>query len=561
MRKICFPLLFTLIATISHAQTTYRLPLDVPPLLSANFGELRNNHFHTGVDFKTYGVGKDVFAVADGFVSRVKIAPGGYGLALYINHPNGHTTVYAHLESYSKRIEEYIKQKQYALESFEIDVSLKQGEITVQKGELIALSGNSGSSGGAHLHFEIRDTKTEDPVDVLNFLDSYIRDTQSPTISGIAFYPIGNNGVVNGKTKPAYLPVNKNKSGSYTDLNLPVYAWGKIGVGVRAFDKMNGTSNIYGVKKVNFLVDGKLLFQSKIDRFSFAKSRMINSFIDFSMWQNNRSFYMKSFVERGNTLPFYKTVNEGYLYINSERDYYCSYQLEDHYGNTTNYSFVIKGKRQTIPDPPRCENYMSPVANNGYYSSDFMLNIPTGNLYSDLCYTHKSESSSAFFSDAVRINDNPIALIDKAVVWIKLKKYPSKGFSKLGVVKVDTPENIHWVGGVYKNDGFEFEVNELGGQYAIDEDTVPPTISVRYPENWTLKKRISIRLTDDKSGIGFYKGEIDGRYALFTHDIKSDYYYYDFDDTRLTKNQKHTLKFLAKDKAGNTDIYSVEFYY
>ena len=197
----------------AEVQAQYGEPLKIPPHLSANFGELRNNHFHSGIDFKTQQViNKPVYAVADGFVSRISVSPSGYGLAIYINHPEmNQTSVYGHLNSFSTQISEYVEEKQYELESFRVDIHLKPDEIPVLKGEQIALSGNTGSSGGPHLHFEIRDTKTQSPLDPLQYVAQNVKDTQKPDLRGIAFYPINQQGVINGATVPTRLTISKSK--------------------------------------------------------------------------------------------------------------------------------------------------------------------------------------------------------------------------------------------------------------------------------------------------------------------------------------------------------------
>ncbi|VBB45705.1 conserved hypothetical protein [uncultured Paludibacter sp.] len=532
-------------------------PLNIPPLLSANFGDLRNNHFHSGLDFKTQTVvNKPVFAVADGYISRINISSGGYGLALYIDHPNGYTTVYGHLNSFSKKIADYAKQKQYENESFAIDIQLPPNEIPVKRGEQIALSGNTGGSGGPHLHFEVRDTKTEEPIDGMNFIGKILTDTQAPEIRGIAFYPIQGKSVINNGSIPIYTRIpEKSKTKKI------ITAWGKIGVGVKAFDRMNGTTNTYGVKYIRLFVDGRKIFSSTINQFSFDKTRMINSFIDFEEWRRNKSFYMKSFVEQGNALTVYDNINNGYININEERNYQLRYELEDHYGNKTTHSFSIKGQKTTVPTQTNCENYMSPVVNNGFYSADFTLNIPIGNLYTDICYTHNKIQSQKYYSDIHQVNNKPIPLNKNGKIWIKLKKDIGGNISQMGIISIDKNGKEEWKGGTYKDGGFETSINELGGRYAIDIDTINPIVAPQSSSLWIQKKRIIIQVTDDKSGITFYRGEIDGKYALFTHDVKSKLYFYEFDDERLMKGQKHTLSFTAMDAAGNQSVYKNEFLY
>jgi homoserine dehydrogenase len=339
----------------AEVEQNYTPPLKIDLRLSANFGELRDSHFHSGIDIKTNGsVNQPVYAVADGYISRISVSPGGFGRALYIDHPDGHTTVYGHLNAFSPNIAEYAEQKQYELERFRIDLFPTPNELPVKKGEQIALSGNTGSSGGPHLHFEVRDTRTQDPLDVLDFFGNAVVDTQKPDIRGIAFYPVKGKGAINGSNTPLRLTITKNKAGTPLPPGNTISAWGRIGVGVKAYDRMNGQNNIYGIKHVRLFVDEQLVFRSTINRFSFSKTRMLNSFVDFEEVRNRNSYYMKSFVEPGNTLPFYETVNNGFIDIDEERAYRLRYELEDYHGNTLVYPFVVNGIRQPIPPPETC---------------------------------------------------------------------------------------------------------------------------------------------------------------------------------------------------------------
>ena len=405
-------LLLLMVHTSGFAQ--YAEPLNIPPALSAGFGELRNNHFHSGIDFKTQQVvNKPVFAVADGYISRISVSPGGYGLALYIDHPEqGHTTVYGHLNSFSKQIAEYVENKQYENESYRVNLNLEPHEIPVVKGQQIALSGNTGSSGGPHLHFEVRDRETQGPLDPLQYVAQNIRDTQSPDLSGIAFYPIPSQGVVNGISTPTRLNIGKSKAGNPLPLQKKITAWGKIGVGVKAYDKMNGQNNIYGVKHIRLFVDDSLRFSSTINEYLFEETRIMNSFVDFEDWRNNKSFFMKSYIEPGNKLRIYNGDHDGYININEERAYPMRYELEDHHGNITTFSFTVDGKLQTIGNNPICENLMAWQGNNRYADYDFMLSIPKGNLYTDFCFQHTStmDVSNKYYSDIHEVNNKPIPL-------------------------------------------------------------------------------------------------------------------------------------------------------
>ncbi len=565
MKKIAMLLLayfvFTLNALTQSAN--YTPPLQIPPSLSANFADLRNNHFHSGLDYRTqYAVNKPVFSIADGYVSRINVSPGGYGLALYITHPaTGHTSVYGHLNAFSKKIADFIIRKQYEAESFRLDVNLKADEMPVKRNEQIALSGNTGSSGGPHLHFEIRDTKSEEPLDALDFLGHTIKDNIPPELHGIALYPIAGRGVLNGSQSAIRLNVGTSKSGGYAAPSQTLKTWGLIGAGVKASDRMNGTSNSFGVKQINLFVDEMLVFKSRITRFSFDKSRMINSFVDFEAWRNNKSFFMKSFVEPGNKLDFYTTINNGLVDINSERDYKFRYELIDHYGNKTNYTFVVKGVKQAVPTLEKCKNYMTTSVDNSYSDTDFSLSIPKDNLYADFCFVHTRVASQRYFSDVHRVGNRPVPLHKSGMIKVGLKRVAPVENSKYGVVRIDNKGVANWVGGTYRDGAIEVAINELGERYAVDIDTILPQITPQNPEQWAVKKRIVISLKDDKSGIGSFRGEINGKFVLFTHDVKSSLYTYIFDDTRLISGQNQELKFVATDGAGNKREYRYSFFY
>ncbi len=551
--------LIFLFSTLSSYSQLYRNPLTIPPALSGGFGELRNNHFHSGTDFKTQqAVNKPVLAVEDGYVSRISVSPGGYGLALYLDHPStGHTSVYAHLNSFSKEIADYVKEKQYEFENFSVNIYPESDMFPVKRGQQIALSGNTGSSGGPHLHFEIRDTKNEEPLDALDFIAA-IPDTRKPDLRGIAFYPVKTKGVVNGSYNPIRLNINKDGNGNPLGLGRTINAWGRIGVGVKAYDLMNDQNNIYGVKYIRLFVDNTRVFSSTINRFSFSETRMLNSFIDFVDWRKRRSFFMKSFVEPGNSLPFYETVNKGFIDINEEREYNLRYELEDHYGNTLSYKFTVNGKPQPLEKPDTCENWMAWKMNNSHIEMGFTINIPTGNLYHDLCFRYDHQKSSNYYSSIHHLHDNPVPLHNSADIWIKLNSDTLSNRNNYGIIKITENGSESWIGGKYNNGGVSASVRELGDYYAISADTQPPVITPISPENWSSQRRIRIRLTDNKSGIASFRGEINGKFVLFTHDLKSSVYTYNFDDSRLPKGEKLTLIFTATDDAGNKSEYRKE---
>lgn len=554
--------IFLIIYTVgTAAQIQYKSPLDIPLILSANFGELRPNHFHSGIDLKTAGViNKPVYSIEDGYVSRISVSPSGYGLAIYVNHTTGQTSVYGHINKFATKIAEYVKDKQYEKESFSVDITLDKDVFPVRKGDLIAYSGNTGSSGGPHVHFEIRDTETQEAQDPLVYYKDKINDSRPPLIKGIAFYPVNEKGAVDFSRDPSRKIITTLKNGNYAPLKDTVQAWGTIGVGVYADDRMDGTTNIYGVKKVRLYCDNIEIFSSDILNVNFGKTRMINSMTDFEYWSQKKIFYQKSFVEPGNKLPIYKTINNGYIDINEERIYNLRYELEDLYGNQTSYSFCVKGREQTIPQKKRCTQPMQWNEDNRYRSDNFSLTIPKDYLYDNLCFILKNRESEKHYSDIFIVNDARVPLHNFCDMSIKVINDTLTNKSQYGIVQINGG-NEYWVGGTYNNGNITARIRELGHTYAISSDTKPPVITPVQPARWVRNGEIRIRLSDNKSGIRSWKGTIDGNYALFTKDVKSPFYIYKFDSKRLKKGQNHKLVFTTTDGAGNSTSYEYEFRY
>ena len=533
-----------------------RKPMDIPVLLSGNFGELRSNHFHSGIDFKTQGVeGKPIHSVQDGYVSRISVSPWGYGNGLYITHPDGTTTVYGHLQKFSQKITAYLKEKQYEQESFNVNLSLTPDELPVKEGELVALSGNTGSSGGPHLHFEVRDTETEEPMDPIEYYKDLIKDTQAPKIQGIMVYSMPGKGVVNGSRRKLELKPVTAKNGKQT-LNGKIEAWGEIGLAVKGYDYMDNTSNIYGIKDITLTADSQVIFHSNLDRFAFDESRYLNSFTDFEEWKEHRSFYIKSFVDPGNRLRFIESLNRGILTIDEPRTYHLTYQLADAFGNTTQLSIQIEGKEQPIPevDTENTELFHW-WSDNRFGAKGIRLTIPKGNLYDDLYFRFSVKEDSTALGATHILHNKPVAFHKSAKLSLRLQTDTLDNKLQYGIVRLQNGRRS-WTGGVYRNGWVDTDIKETGS-YTLGQDLVPPTITPLNPATWVSKQAIALRLSDNLSGVQTYRGEIDGQYVLFEMNSKSVITYH-FDKERLARG-KHTLKLVVTDACGNQSTYTYPF--
>ena len=533
-----------------------RKPMDIPVLLSGNFGELRSNHFHSGIDFKTQGVeGKPIHSVQDGYVSRISVSPWGYGNGLYITHPDGTTTVYGHLQKFSQKITAYLKEKQYEQESFNVNLSLTPDELPVKEGELVALSGNTGSSGGPHLHFEVRDTETEEPIDPIEYYKDLIKDTQAPKIQGIMVYSMPGKGVVNGSRRKLELKPVTAKNGKQT-LTGKIEAWGEIGLAVKGYDYMDNTSNIYGIKDITLTADSQVIFHSNLDRFAFDESRYLNSFTDFEEWKEHRSFYIKSFVDPGNRLRFIESLNRGILTIDEPRTYHLTYQLADAFGNTTQLSIQIEGKEQPIPevDTENTELFHW-WSDNRFGAKGIRLTIPKGNLYDDLYFRYSVKEDSTALGATHILHNKPVAFHKSAKLSLRLQTDTLENKQQYGIVRLQNGRRS-WTGGVYRNGWVDADIKETGS-YTLGQDLVPPTITPLNPATWVSKQAIALRLSDNLSGVQTYRGEIDGQYVLFEMNSKSVITYH-FDKERLARG-KHTLKLVVTDACGNQSTYTYPF--
>ena len=326
---------------IDYPKDYFAVPLDIPMQLSGNFGELRNNHFHAGFDFRTQQKeGLPIFATANGHVSRIKISTYGYGKAVYIDHPNGYTTVYGHLQKGYGKIEEYIKKEQYKQQSYEIEVFPLPGELPVYKCDTIGISGNTGGSEGPHLHFEIRDTKSEKAINP-SYFGLTLKDTKRPFISSVVAYPINDSSNVNLSKRPVILGLSLQPDGTY--ISEKVKASGKIGFGIISADLDDVSYNNNGIFKVQSFYNGSPHFGYQFDTFSFDESRYINALIDFPRYKSTKQRVQKLFMNSPFPLSIIKTTAENGI-ISMVPNLAQSYRIEvsDYYQNKTSVAIPIE---------------------------------------------------------------------------------------------------------------------------------------------------------------------------------------------------------------------------
>ena len=525
-------------------------PLKIPLLMSANFGELRPNHFHSGIDLKTQGrTGLPVYAMDSGYVSRVVVSPWGFGRAVYIAHPSGLTTVYGHLERFAPFIDEIIRRQQYEQEEFSIDSEFAAGEIPVAKGDMIGYSGNAGSSGGPHLHLDIRDTETQDPMDPQEWLSSYITDDVAPEVRRLLFY--SHDGAMDNPTGRIERKAVRNASGGYT-IGDPVPVWGDVSFGIEAYDRMTGTANKYGVHQVDLYIDDSLFFSTYIYRYSFDETRYINSFTD-------EGKIMRTYVAPGNRLEsIYKQVeNRGIFHVDEERIYRCRYALTDYYGNCSYLDFSLLGKLQEPAEPRKSGVYFSYAVDNLYKKDDFGIFVPAGALYENLDFTRRKIASSRYCSDIHEIAPDEVSLHRSAEMSIRLTADTLANKSQYYLVRLKNNKR-HAVNGEYDNGWYKAKVRNFGS-YAVAVDSVRPEITPVAPERWEARGIVTLKISDDESGLNSYRGEIDGKFVLFELDGKTGRISYRLESNRVKKGSEHDLRLTVTDMCGNEQIYTHSF--
>jgi len=516
-------------------------PFDFPLLLSGNFGELRANHFHGGVDFKTQGVvGKPIRCIADGYISRVTVTPGGYGQAVYITHDNGLTSVYGHLHQFMTEVEKVVEAYQYENETFAVDLKFGPERFPLKQGEVFALAGNEGYSFGPHLHMEIRRTDTGEYIDPLQFYTGRIKDTTAPRATHVILYPQAGKGVVAGSSQKKIVPLDAP--------GTPVEAWGKIAAGIKAYDYMDGTSNSYGVRSVTLYVDSVEVFRSTVDGFLPDENRMINAWTDYEEYATRSSWFMRSWILPGNTWRMLQADEDGgVVTINEERPYVFRYVLEDLYGNRRTYRFTVQGKEQAIEPLQRGNHYLKWNQGNVVQQPGMELVIPKGMLYDDVDLNCKVIADSLDISFDYQLHDHPVPLHAGCPLVIGVRNYPVTDMSKYYVVRKHKGRKAS-AGGYFEEGFMHANIRELG-TYSVAIDTVAPRIVPLNKPQWKTGN-IQFKIRDAETGIKEYKVYIDGQFALFKFSSKNARLSH-VHPGRMKKGVPHRMEVVITDYCGN----------
>lgn len=561
MRATIFGLLFlistALISQENYPQDAFRSPLDIPLILAGTFGELRSNHFHSGIDIKTQQrEGLKTYAIADGVVTRIKVSLWGYGKVLYVAHPNGYTSVYGHLQKFSPKIEAYVNKIQYEKKSYEIEVFPDFDELKLEKGEVIAYTGNTGGSSGPHLHFEIRSSVSEKPTNPLLYgLD--IKDNTLPILSNLYVYPLDQNSQVNQSNDKIELKFSKQSDGSF--LAEKVYANGTIGFGINSFDRQDLAANQNGLYKVQMQVNGKTYLDYDLESFSFGETRYINTLIDYKHFGIYRQRIQRLFKTPRNNMSIYKeTYNDGKINVSEGLSYSVDIFMKDIENNTTKVTIPVEGKKEDVKirkKEDKTDTFLIAKKPNTYDLGGAQVYFPANTFYVDF-YIDLEKGN-----DTVKIHNSTVPAHQNFTITFDTSKYSAEELPQLFIARLNSKLIPNYVSTYKRGKTFSTRTRDLG-TYTIAKDSIAPKVrSKNFKENQWLTnfKYLSLEISDDLSGIDTYSATLNGKWILMEYEPKKNTITYNF-DANITDQKKCDLEVIVTDNVGNSTTFKSTFY-
>jgi len=556
---------------ISYSQKTFPQhyfisPLNIKPVVSGTFGELRSDHFHSGIDFATQNkTNANVYCVADGYVSRIKVSSTGYGRAIYVTHPNGFVSVYAHLSEYNVVVEDYVKLKQYEKKSFEIELFPNPALFRMKKGDIIGYSGNTGASSGPHLHFELRNQVTERPFNPL-FFGYKIPDETSPEISGVYFYPISPNSTVDHNQQKICLDIIKK--GSSFALKTPdtIILSGGIAFGVDAADKQDfqGSNGIYSLE---IFVDNQPFYKISFDSIDFDEGRYINTLIDYPQYILNGKRIIQTYKSYGNRLNIYsRCENRGVFIFSDTLIHTIRMVVSDFNKNSAAADIPVRSE----PPGGAVQSHDKNTAplfrfglKNHFEKENMVLDLPSDALYDSIYFDYAVfPRLKTTFASIHRVHNKLTPLH----TFITLNIKPDTTMTKYLMPKLTLAyvygKSFSYVKSKWENGFLSGRIRKFG-DYTIVADTIAPVIkpSINY-DNRKISSGdiVSFKITDDFSGINSYNLSINGKWVLAEYDQKNDLLFYKADPSHFT-NKTNILELVVTDNLENKTTYKVTLLY
>lgn len=553
----------------NYPSNYFQAPVAQALLLSGTFGELRPNHFHAGIDIKSAkGVtGDAVFSAGDGFISRIKVDKSGYGNSLYVSHPNGYTTVYAHLDRFKPEIENWVKNQQYIKESFEIDVDLTHDKFPVSQGDEIGKMGNTGSSNGAHLHFEVRETKTQNPINPLLF-GFRVVDNIAPKMHALKVYSLNEK-----REELDSKAVTLVKTGEVYKVkgDTVLLDAGQTGFGLKVYDHFDRVSNWNGIYELTVFQDDSVIYDFSLESFAFDESRYINAHCDYVERVTKNSYYNRCYSLPGNQLSIYRhKSNHGVIDLQDGQVSKITMVAADVAGNSSTLEFFAKIKPNAAilaqPVSNKSYNYMLPYnEGNMIRTEGLYLHMPPGTLYEDLYlkYDVLPERSKGFYSNVHRLSDSRTPVHDYFDIGLRpTESIPAELKPKVFVAYCEGSRILN-CGGRWEDGLLRAKVRGLGS-YAIMVDETPPVIrQLVFGQNMKNYQKFSFKISDNVAPAPdveplTYEARVDGQWILMEHDKKNGTITHKFDG--VIAPGEHEFRLVVRDAVGNEAVFERKFF-
>lgn len=545
----------------TYPKNDFISPIGFPIKLSGTFAELRPNHYHGGLDIKPSKrnlQGDAIFSIGDGYISRIIVSAHGYGNGLYVTHPNGYTSVYAHLQKFAPKIAEYVLDKHYENESFELDFTLSPDELPVSQGEQIAYLGTTGGSFGPHLHFEIRDTKSEHPTNPL-FFGFDVPDTKSPLMNRLKIYEL------NHKHETQHTTAYNLKSvgnGRYSiSPEVIEVASNRMAISIKAIDNISGTLNPNGIYGLSVFQEDSLIYKFEMKTFDYSETRYLNAHLDYAAWKNKEGYFYRGYRLKGNLQNdlFETLINDGVIRLSDEPTK-IKVIAKDYKGNESSLEFQAKRSKLLRASDEKIFNYIFPYDEASIVKqNDLELYFEDSTFYEDVYANIQVafDGSSKVYSPTFFIGEEQIPLHRKFEIRIKPNSNIDKNLkSKLYIAKCKNHQNSY-VGGKWQEEWLTAK-SRYFGDFTILMDTIAPTIKpLEFNGTSKPSPRLSFKLSDKGTGIKSYNAWVDGQWILMKYNGKKNIIYHTFD--KYVASGKHNLKIVVTDLRDNETVFESTF--
>lgn len=529
---------------VTYEKGYFRYPLDIEPRLNANFGEMRPNHFHMGLDlFTLRRENLPVYAAAEGYVSRVKIEAGGFGNAIYIDHPNGTTTLYAHMNGFFGPLASYIRGQQYQMKSWSLDVVVPKGLFPLKKGDFIGPSGNTGASQGPHVHFEIRETTSEKCLNPLLF-GFRIPDAVPPQLHRLAIYDRRKSVY---EQQPVLVPVTRISTGHYK-ASVPKLSADRILIAVQATDQMTGVPNQNGIYRTVLRVNGEVSGGFTLDAIGYDETRFLNAHIDHRYRSAGGPYLQFLNPLEGDRLPVY-AASTGGIDLPADKVFSCSLEVLDADGNRSVVDFSLEQSGLVAPMDALEKNMMRPGEENIFETDDIEVYIPKGMLYDSIRFRYQKMNTSLTgnFSSVHQVHDPQVPVHGGMMIRIRPEKVIPYPLRERILIRQVTKSRVTVRKANWSVDKFGAIFRDFGS-FELIADSIPPVISG--PVNGmrvSAASRITVFVQDNNKQLKNFRGELDGQWILFEQRGNSFVYRVD----EKCPPGEHQLKIYVEDEAGN----------